>query len=220
MSFSLGDEVIVHRARGDLPGSWCYRSGGFFYGDRCNDLVLGTKARIVQIRSFECIFISYREHSGEIQTRWVHSEEIRRAPKNEQGHECAHIDDLLCDESVEQRVSLHSDTAQFEPTFNAREEFALWVRQHYPQKNHTLIMEHQREILDAATKACVHADQETKSCVRDQFLYLYRDMKDCTYSTGGFCSALYEFVNYIELVSHNLRGELHYGTSLKPEDIV
>lgn len=109
----------------------------------------------------------------------------------------------------------------FDPKFNVREEFAVWMREEFPdldlytgQRGAYKELETRREeVYKAAVLACEHGIETTGACVQATFSIILDHLKDTDYH---FNIKIYELVDFIEKVSANLdtKEERHYGTRL------
>jgi len=110
----------------------------------------------------------------------------------------------------------------FEPKFNAREEFAIWVRQEFPELwNGRLLLRYgavnkrKKEVYEAAKKACEHGVKTTNNCVNSRFYHTLHQLSQSFYKSSKFGNDVKRLVEWIENVAPNLNnGELHYGTGL------
>ena len=116
--------------------------------------------------------------------------------------------------------------SKFDPKFNVREEFAVWVREQFPdlsnyaQKGRVYqdLEDRRQEVYDAAKLACDHGLETTEACVKSEFAYLRATLKDTRHHDISY--PIYQLVKFIEHVSANLRdkGTRHYGTHLARSD--
>lgn len=120
---------------------------------------------------------------------------------------------------VEKKVSRRD----FNPKYNAREEFVLWVREQFPdigrysEKNQKYpeLEERIEEVYQAALAACRHGTNTAKSCIGENFrnysYYLQSHRRDSEFK--GYIITL---LKYIEGLSPNFRSidSLDYGTQI------
>ena len=108
----------------------------------------------------------------------------------------------------------------FEPSFNAREEFAVWIRQEFPElweyavrnQEYTKLTERKDEVLEGARMAYEHAMETSNSCVRSSFECRFSQFEKC--NTKNFPRDLNSMITWIEEVSANLGETTHYGTEV------
>lgn len=109
----------------------------------------------------------------------------------------------------------------FQPKFNVREEFAIWVRGQFPQlKEHSrtetdypALIDRENEIMQEAQKAYAHINStETHGCTLTTFEQFFNKL---TRGNGNFIINLEKFVGLIESTSANLSAAYkHHGTQL------
>ena len=141
--------------------------------------------------------------------------ELAYCEEGKSKHEKKKLESLLI---AEEPVDKIKKEKSFDPKFNAREEFVVWVREEFPelmyQKGHYEIpSKRRREVYEAAIAACRHGIETTGACVQRTFQNNFSNLM-----TDG-CSDLevriYSIVSLIECVSANLGNEnRHYGTIL------
>lgn len=119
---------------------------------------------------------------------------------------------------IEKKPRKKTDPRKFNPSFNVREEFAVWIRQQFPDLReyaesnirYKELEQREKEVLDAAIQACNHGKKTTNTCVQGYFanhkMYLERGIVTP--------QKIEEIVNLIETLSPSLcpQGHLHYGT--------
>jgi len=110
----------------------------------------------------------------------------------------------------------------FTPRFNPREEFAVWIRDQFPELEqyaskgtyYLKLVDHQYEVSRAAIEACEHGAATTRSCIKSRFNEYLKCFKR---GKGNFTNNVNGLTELIENVSANLKqksGSWHYGTTL------
>ena len=110
----------------------------------------------------------------------------------------------------------------FDPKFNPREEFVVWVKEEFPElwngqdKSYENLERRRKEVYKAAKKACKHGIKTTDYCVRSYFYKYLRYLDNLSdKSTPEFVKVINSLVEHIEFFSVNLNtGKLHYGTRI------
>ena len=219
MKYKIGQKVFIKRANGELDHK---PKGSYYYGGSFRDLPLGSKGTINEIVNEN--MIGLRVEKQNYGYRWyVHPselptpEEINLHERKEQEKINSQLKSILLADEPIVKMSITRQKS-FDPKFNAREEFVVWVREEFPelmyQKGHYEIpSKRRREVYEAAIAACRHGIETTGACVQRTFQNNFSNLM-----TDG-CSDLevriYSIVSLIECVSANLGNEnRHYGTIL------
>ena len=224
MKYKVGQEVVIRRNLGQMHG---YKPGEYYYGGNLEEVPLGTKATIEEIFSKEQIYVRLgNEKYGN--TGWyVHPSEIdhltkeqAQAEKERQKQGNSQLEEILLNsvQDTKDKTRTRTKKKSFNPAFNVREEFAVWVRQEFPRlkqyaksrKGYSALTRRKAEVMEGARMAYEHAKKTTDSCVTDAFQEKYNNL-EC--SDGmDFPRHLCQMVKYIEHVSANLGKSNHYGT--------
>ena len=130
----------------------------------------------------------------------------------------------------------------FHPEFNAREEYAVWVRQEFPElkeyaeneKKYGSLEKRKEEVMRGAEMAYNHGTETIQSCALSDFTNIYSALKeqktnniaytDFATNSSAFSTRLEKFVSFIEFLSLNLNSissmgrEKHHGTHIKKRD--
>ncbi|MDP3881333.1 MAG: hypothetical protein Q8Q31_00450 [Nanoarchaeota archaeon] len=241
--FDIGQEVAIRRA---LNGK-----GNYYHGGTVKQVPLGSKGTIIELGGQSIKLLLARkpniEAIPEKKTLWntIRSyfglKEIRAERPDNENYWTVHPDEIasknpsiprpkveeanlenLLKGNVVETVNESGSTA-FQPGFNVREEFVVWVREQFPdlekyaggRKSYSELDERREEVRLAAIKACQHGVKTTNSCVKGYFedhLSYFRG------SDGGrFYNNLCALTQLIEQVAVNIgrSSNWHYGTNLK-----
>ena len=224
MKFRLGQKVVLRRNNGPMAG---HPGSRYYHGYSISEVPLGSKATIYNIRHEDMICVTFE--NKRYGTMYVHpsevdlAEEQRTVTEHEQRKINSQLEEMLSDDTTAAETS-NTDTMSekaFKPKFNVREEFAVWIRQEFPQlqeyaernQEYTELTERKAEVMESARKAYGHAIKTTDFCFRQEFRNKF-DQLEWHYNTD-FPRYLYDMITYIEKISANLTDEvMHYGTML------
>ena len=202
MNFKQGQKVVIGRNLGQRNGN---DKSEYYYSGTVKEVPLGSRARIEYTQSNK---IYLRLDNGE--GWYVHPDELQSKESGET--DTINSKDLsnLLSETVPESDSLEKKTAQkeFAPKFNVREEYAIWIREQFPElKTHwargtdySALKKRKDEVMDGAKLAYEHALKTTTGCTRSDFRDSYIEI-----SEGNLSRNLGNFVELIERVARNLR---------------
>ena len=231
MSFDIGEKVKVVAAKGDR--------GFYSYGHRISNVPLGSKGRVIAHDSCDPVF-SQRVHIKN--NYYLFSNEELDYYKDSSEVEEGNLEELLACESLQQdaEVSFYKrtkskikeffrgkrksfDSKSFDPKFNAREEFAVWIREQFPElqtyaeegRDYEELNARKEEVYQAAKLACKHGIRTAGSCVGSAFKYHLKLLNGI--DSSPFAIRIRRLVVHIEYFSANMNnsGSRHYGTQLK-----
>ena len=137
------------------------------------------------------------------------------------------LNELLNAEEPEDKIEVKRK--KFEPKFNVREEFALWVREQFPdlrkqskKKREYIDLESRRgEIYEAALGAVNQGVLSTEACAKSQLRYGWEKLEEGFKEDAdpkGRAKSLEAFVSSLETLSTSLGGNKHFtqkGTLLR-----
>ncbi|HLC56179.1 MAG TPA: hypothetical protein VJJ23_02985 [Candidatus Nanoarchaeia archaeon] len=222
MKYKIGQKVFIKRANGELDHK---PKGSYYYGGSFRDLPLGSKGTINEIVNEN--MIGLRVEKQNYGYRWyVHPselptpEEINLHERKEQEKINSQLKSILLADEPIVKMSITRQKS-FDPKFNAREEFVVWIREEFPElkkysknkRKYSDLINRKKEVMEGAKKAYEHALKTTDSCVRVDFIESFKELNK---RMGNFANGLDEFVTFIEYVSANLinKKDRHYGTTL------
>lgn len=226
----IGQEVTIKRALGPDNGRG---KNSYYYGWTLVELPLGTKATVVERPRKDIILLEFRGSKirrGIVYVNpriYLHPNELFTAEEKEtidkyQNERFSSMLDnvLLSNQLPDNNNELPAGQRAFEPKFNAREEFALWVRQEFPELDrhvagktkYDTLLARKEEVIGAARKAYEHAMQTTRTCVSHAFDVRFRELKESDFLFLGpetprgynLGTKLLSFVDLIEGVSSSL----------------
>ncbi len=128
------------------------------------------------------------------------------------------LNELLTGEEPEERVK---GNKKFNPLFNVREEFALWVREEFPElkeyakkrRVYRELEERKDEVYEAALGAVNHGVASTEACATSRLRYGWKDMEEGFGEKGKpriRAKSLEKFVDALEDLSVSLGGDKHF----------
>ncbi len=211
MKFKIGQHVIIKKNLGEKSGEGRDR---YYYGGSLREVSLGSRGVVVEPHNSH-----YKIKANGVEVCLVEEEfAIDEEHEKEQRKEYESLlEGVLADEEPVEKKS--RGERKFEPKFNAREEFAVWMMQEFPEifndsGNYENVTKRREEVYKAAKLACEHGVRTTELCVLDMF-YSYLDCLS-DYDDSNFGKKVSCLIRLIESLAPNLnRGELHYGTELK-----
>ncbi len=129
------------------------------------------------------------------------------------------LDDLLLGESPIEEM--HSTSKEFKPVFNVREEFALWIREQFPdlktyakkRRVYQDLESRKEEIYQAALGAVNHGVLSTEACATAGLRYGWNKFEEGFGTTGNpnnRARSLEAFVSSLEKLSISLGGDKHH----------
>ena len=227
--YEVGQAVMIKQNLGSK--SSMRGRGDYYYGGNPSQVPLGTKAVISRIDGTDKFLLRISDSSSSRREWWVHPDELMSAKEYER-HEEKKLKErnkeisqvleaaLLEEEIIEKKG--RKRLKPFEPKFNPREEFAVWMQEQFPElkqrvsknEEYNAVKRRKKEIYAAATLACNHGIETTRACVRRMFDTGLARL-DST-SNLSFNKNLVYLLGVIEQVSANLgdKKDLHYGTEL------
>ena len=221
MKFKVGQEVVIKRNLGERSG---HRKNEYYHGGDLSDVPLGTKAIVDSINDKKGLDLTLKGRNNNGRSWYVHSDELatNKEYKATQKKLDSLLDSVLLENLVVEKKS-RKKIKPFEPKFNVREEFAVWMIEQFPNlkeyeklgKKYKAIEKRRDEVYKAAKLACKHGIETTNSCVSDMFFDSLNRLK--TTNNLYFNESLCYLISTIECVSANLNTEekRHYGTELK-----
>lgn len=206
----IGDRVKVIEARGIKEGQYRYGYSVSTIPIGTTGIILGTFRDDIRVRVDHSH--SYMFSRKEL----TFNKELQTNDLSDEG-----LDSLL---NAEEPVKDASSTQEiFEPKFNIREEFAIWIREQFPKLREYAIKkeicpqvnERKEEILDGVEKAYEHISTSyTRSCARSSFEALYKNLRGN--KNSDITLNLENFVGFIESTSPNMHAAYrHHGINLE-----
>lgn len=211
--FEVGQEVIIGRNLGFRTNR---SSIEYYHGGSIKNVPLGTKATIDRIVDKDQIHLKFKNNRYGIDDGWyVHPGELgtnaeqEMAEREEERRIGSFLESSLIGDEPKTTEEKQNGKGEFNPKFNVREEFAIWVREQFPELNeyagrkekYDALIERKDEVLDGARQAYKHAMETTRACTKNVFDTWFKKLES---NSGNFGSNLEEFVEYIEVVASNL----------------
>ncbi|MDP3881332.1 MAG: hypothetical protein Q8Q31_00445 [Nanoarchaeota archaeon] len=236
MAFRLGEEVIIRKASAG--------QGNYYHGGTVKQVPLGSRGRIVEMDAPESIrlfleanpkaevnprkrnfwdkvieYLGIKEKFLEKSSYWlVHPAEIspRSDPSPKPQISTSNLQLLLSNNTIE--AVNDADKSAFQPGFNVREEFAVWVRKQFPQledyvkrkEKYKELEERRDEVMSGARKAYDHAMQTAGGCARTgfqvSFARLIGDKNTLTGLEGSALDAPDRSVKYFTMKEEDTEG--------------
>ena len=207
MNFKIGQKVSIKRNLGQRNGR---AKETYYHGGNLRGVPLGAKAVVDELIDQKKLHLKFEnERYGNNSGWYVHPEELTRTEDQIKAEEEQRekfdslLEDVLSDEpSISEKEEPSTERKEFKPKFNAREEFAIWVRQEFP--NIDDISERKEEVLKGARMAYDHAMRTIDGgCIQISFKDRYNSLN---YNNEDLAYNLNNFVKLIEKVSSNLRS--------------
>lgn len=215
MNFRVGQEVVIRRNRGEDSG---HQKSEYYHGGNLKSVPLGAKATVKSVLDNDKLLLRFENRRYGSSGEWyVHPNELQiteeqaKREKEQEQKVSSLLEDVLMAEPI---ASDNGSVSQngFNPRFNAREEFAVWVRQEFPElktyadkdKKYDILLKREKEIMNGAKLVYKHAmGTVSGGCVRGLFRDSYKTLNE---NTTGLAYRLENFVKLIERVSSNLGG--------------
>ncbi len=199
MKFKVRQEVMIKRNLGQKRG---YSKSKYYYGGDLSDVPLGTKAIVNEIMSSENELCLKLKNRGGYGCLHVHPDELssnkecevaqKKLYEEQQKKINSLLDEYLLENPAVEKKS-RKKIKLFEPKFNAKDEFPVWIRQEFPKlkeysktcKRYSVLNKRIKEVEKAAEKAWEGVEEATRQgnrfCHRDflkpRFLGFYNSVQ-------------------------------------------
>lgn len=238
MKYKIGQEVVIRRALGEKGGN---SRGEYYHGGNLRIVPLGAKGTIKTVNNSETLYLKLDNPRQGDEGYWhVHPEEIGLSKEEEKQDEQrlrrkqSVLERTLVTKEPIDRPRTNESSTDYDPKFNPREEFVLWMESQFPGITRSYvplmkkILARKQEVYAAARLACQHGIRTAESCVQETFREILSDLKHSNRVSKvsqksydkDFCRYLHDLVALSKQVSGNLvsRNHWHYGTHKVGED--
>jgi hypothetical protein len=211
MEYKPGQQVVIKRNLGTAPGNEAYdQKDHYFYGESIRDIPLGSRG-VIEKRCYNHYKIRVGSTTLCLRTEeYSYDEEFE---KEEQARKNSLLEGILTQEEPCLQGS-NGEQHGFNPAFNAKDEFAIWVRQEFPElhtypkgQKYETLTQRTEEVKQAANKAydgVVTASKANGKNLYCQRKYLGEFYNNFRYSApNNFAFTLEKFVQALELSRNN-----------------
>ena len=180
MKYKVGQEVVIKRNLGAKNGR---EKKDYYHGGDVRWVPLGTKGVVERIDSDERVKIQILDSNRNPLHNYflyVNPDEIGLTERQEQDQRelGARLESVLLSEEPSVETQEGVGLRRFEPKFNVREEFAVWVREQFPElieyaqsgERYVALEERRKEVMKGAKMAYEHAIRTTENCARASFV--------------------------------------------------
>lgn len=222
MTFEVGQTVIIRRNLGTRLGY----PKEYYHGGTPKDIPIGSQGVVEDVYEKN---VHVRLKNGKVCE--IHPDELVLNEEYQRKADSLLVKVLLKKERPKKPVkeTPAKGEREFNPTFNVREEFAVWVKKEFPKLGiyagnywmYGALDKRRDEVYEAAKSACKHGIRTGSACVREAFRDIYDDLKDsykCKANSRDFCKDVNKLITWIEKCALNLKskGKKHYNLDVEP----
>lgn len=204
IKYKVGQQVVIKRNLGARAGR---DKNEYYYGMSVRIIPLGTKAKIKQIAGSREIYVRI----GNSYDSWyMHPDEIaidEKADREMMDRLSPKLDSILLLDAPTVK-EIPKGKKPFNPRFNAKEEFAAWVREEFPtlgkystkSKNYYISLGKRKdEVQEAAQLAWKGMKNRSQRCHSICLEPIFERLSSTIEDTQKYAKALENFVKAIEL---------------------